>query len=52
MTNYVLPPFGQINFNDLNEYYATEREMNGETINLDINFDKTTIEKSAIDTIS
>ena len=51
MTDYLLPPFGQINLDALNEEYRSELEFNGKTITLDINFAKTNIEKSAMDTI-
>ncbi|MDX2067919.1 MAG: DUF2004 domain-containing protein [Haliscomenobacter sp.] len=51
MTYYLLPPFGQINLDALNEEYRSEIEFNGKTITLDINFAKTNIEKSAMDTI-
>ena len=50
MTDYLLPPFGQINLDALNEEYRSELEFNGKTITLDINFAKTNIEKSAMDT--
>ena len=51
MRYYLLPPFGQINLDALNEEYRSEIEFNGKTITLDINFAKTNIEKSAMDTI-
>jgi hypothetical protein len=51
MTDYLLPPFGQINLDALNEEYRSELEINGKIITLDINFAKANIEKSAMDTI-
>lgn len=51
MTNYLLPPFGQINLTSLNEEYDGVLELDGYIINLDINFDKTTIDESAMDII-
>lgn len=38
MTNIELPYFGQINFTQLNEYYATKTVYEGLTIALDLNF--------------
>lgn len=51
MTDYLLPPFGQINLDALNEDYRSQIELNGKYISLDINFAKTSIAKNAMDTI-
>ncbi|MBO2008849.1 DUF2004 domain-containing protein [Hymenobacter negativus] len=51
MTNYLLPPFGQINLASLNEEYNAVVELDGHSISLDINFEKTTIEENLINII-
>ena len=51
MTDYSLPYFGQINLNALNEYYDAVIDLNDKNVKLDINFDKTTIEKFSMDKI-
>lgn len=51
MAEYLLSPFGQINLTSLNEEYDTVIELDGKKIRIDINFDKKTIEKTAMDII-
>ena len=51
MTEYLLSPFGQIDLTSLNEEYNAVIELNEKEIRIDINFDKTTIEKSEMDNI-
>ena len=51
MTEYLLPPFGQINLTSLNEDYNAKIELDNTEISIDINFGKTTIEKAEMDNI-
>lgn len=51
MSNYVLPNFGEINLNVLNEDYRTVIQLDGKEVRIDINFAKTTIEKTDMDII-
>jgi len=51
MTDYLLPPFGQINLSSVNEYYEAEIESEGKQIRLDLNLAKTAIKEDAMDTI-
>lgn len=51
MTDYLLPYFGLINPDNLNEDYRTSIEWNGREIRMDINFGKTTIDRSAMEVI-
>ncbi|MBL7786137.1 MAG: DUF2004 domain-containing protein [Chitinophagales bacterium] len=45
MTNIELPYFGQVDFNQLNEYYSTETEYIGLILRLDLNFKNKSITK-------
>ncbi|MFD2942144.1 DUF2004 domain-containing protein [Flavobacterium notoginsengisoli] len=51
MSNYLLPHFGLIDPENLNEYYSTIIKLKGKEISIDINFDKTAIDKSLMDVI-
>lgn len=49
MTNIELPNFGQIDFSQLDEYYAAETTYNGLTLRIDLNFEsKNLSEEQAI----
>ena len=51
MTEYLLPPFGQINLESLEEYYSSDIELNGKIIQIDINFANNSIDKTSMDII-
>lgn len=39
MTDFVLPYFGQLKLDSLEEYYSAKIEFNGAIIRLDLNFE-------------
>jgi hypothetical protein len=47
-----IPHFGTINSNNLEEYYSCSFELGQNTINSDMNFEKTTISSKILDQIS
>lgn len=51
MTGYLLPPFGKINLNSLQERYEAKIEAGGREVELDLIFEKIIIEKDGIDKI-
>ena len=50
MATFILPHFGPIDPNDLEEYYDTDIPFNGMTIQIDLNFETKTIEPKRLDT--
>jgi hypothetical protein len=48
LENYNFPYFGEININNLEEYYSSNFEMNNNTIRTDLNFGNKKIEKYGI----
>ncbi len=52
MTGYLLPPFGQLNLDALNEEYRSEFQLNGKTIVIDLHFANKRMEKSSMDNIA
>ena len=51
MGNIELPHFGQMDFNQLNEYYSSETEYNGLTLRLDLNFEKKIVSEEEAENI-
>jgi hypothetical protein len=51
MTNYNLPYFEEINSQELKEYYSIEVDFNETKINIDLNFENSSIDQSSIETI-
>lgn len=51
MANIHLPHFGTIDPSSLEEYYEAEIDFNGTNIQVDLNFDETTIEPKRLDII-
>ncbi|MFB9077949.1 DUF2004 domain-containing protein [Flavobacterium procerum] len=51
MTDYLLPYFGLINPDNLEEDYRISIELKGKEIGIDINFGKTAIERNGMDVI-
>ncbi|MDO5970580.1 DUF2004 domain-containing protein [Flavivirga aquimarina] len=49
--NYVLPYFGQIDINNLEEHYRSNFELNNSNIKTDLNFEGKSIEKNKIEQI-
>ena len=49
--NYILTYFGQININDIEEYYSSNFELKNNTIRIDLNFENKMIEKMGIEKI-
>lgn len=47
-----IPPFGEINPSELDEYYDGEISINGTIINIDANFESEDIEESTLNHIS
>ena len=51
MTNIEMPYFGQIDFNQVNEYYSAETEHNGLPLHLDLNFKNKSLSKEEAENI-
>ena len=51
MTNIELQHFGQIDINQLVEYYSAKAEFNGQTIRLDLNFENKNISEEQVESI-
>ena len=51
MTTYAFPHFGNLPIGNLEEYYQVKIDFNGTEIQMDLNFEHTTIETSTIDEI-
>ena len=51
MTNIELQHFGQVDINQLEEYYSTKTEIDGEPIRLDLNFENKNISEEQVETI-
>lgn len=51
MTNIDLPYFGQIDFTQLDEYYAAEAAFSGSILNLDLNFESRSVSEEQATTI-
>lgn len=51
MANYSLPPFGQIDLTNLDEYYSVEIDFDEQKIEIDLNFEEKTIDSKQMDTV-
>jgi hypothetical protein len=51
MINIGLQQFGEININQLEDYYSTKAEFNGQTISLDLNFENKSINLEQVENI-
>ncbi|OQP58135.1 hypothetical protein A3860_07355 [Niastella vici] len=51
MSSYTLPHFGEIDLSNLDEYYDVEIEMNGKEVDLDLNFEKKTVDPARLDIV-
>lgn len=52
MRPFQLPVFDQIDLDDLDEYYKGTVELAGKTVDIDLNFDETSIEDTVAGTIN
>ena len=51
MTKYSLPYFGEIDLTALDEYYDVNIDLNGNTVNIDLNFEKESSDWDKFDTV-
>ena len=51
MTNYILPHFGQVDADSLEEYTDVEIEFKGEEVRIDLNFENTRIDTKRLDVV-
>ncbi|WP_165828258.1 DUF2004 domain-containing protein [Chryseobacterium phosphatilyticum] len=51
MTKYTLPHFGQISIQNLEEYYDVNIDFKGNEIQLDLNFENTSIDATQLDKV-
>lgn len=51
MANYALPHFGDLDPNDLEDYYEVEIDFNGQKIQIDLNFEQNNIEPKRLDIV-
>ncbi|MES2287824.1 MAG: DUF2004 domain-containing protein [Bacteroidota bacterium] len=51
MTEFTLPFFGQISLASLEEYYDVDIELNGDKLQIDLNFETKTLDQNQFDTI-
>jgi len=51
MSSYALPHFGELDLSNLDEYYDVEIEFNGKEVDLDLNFEKKTVDPARLDII-
>ncbi len=52
MNNYKLPYFENIDLDSIEDYYSVDIEFQGYTIQLDLNFEKDSSDKSSIDLVN
>ena len=51
MSSYTLPHFGELDLSNLDEYYDVEIEFNGKEVDLDLNFEKKTVDTARLDIV-
>ncbi len=51
MKEYYLPYFRELNLTELDEYYDIDIDLNGNTINIDINFENKSSDRNKLDTV-
>jgi hypothetical protein len=51
MSNYLLPYFGELDLKNLEEYYDVDIDFNGQKIQIDLNFESTSIEPKRLDVV-
>ncbi|MDQ3633063.1 MAG: DUF2004 domain-containing protein [Acidobacteriota bacterium] len=51
MTKYSLPYFAEIDLTALDDYYEVDIDLNGNTINIDINFENKSSDRNKFDTV-
>jgi len=49
MANYTLPPFGNLDIDLLEDFYHVDIELNGNDVQLDLNFDETSIDPAKLE---